>query len=224
MTVGVIVAMGKELALLLDILEAPAKTEAKGYEFYVGELGGCRVVAMQCGIGKVNAAIGATAMIEAFAPDCVINSGVAGGTGAAGILDLVLASQIAYHDVWCGPGTEWGEAAGCPRFFPGPEGCEELAASLGAKAGLIASGDIFVSREQDVKRILELYPEAIAVDMESAAIAQACWLKSVPMMCLRVVSDTPGQADNISQYANFWDDAPRHTFSAVKRLIMHLVK
>lgn len=222
MTVGVIVAMGKELALLLDILHAPQKAQAKGYECHVGELDGHRVVAMQCGIGKVNAAIGATALIEAFAPDLVINSGVAGGTGAAGILDLVLASGIAYHDVWCGPGTEWGQAAGCPRVFPGPEGCAELAESLGAKAGLVASGDIFVSREQDVRRILELWPEAIAVDMESGAIAQACWLAGVPMMCLRVVSDTPGQADNIAQYSNFWTDAPAHTFAAVKSLIAHL--
>ena len=146
--------MDSELNLLLPLLGDARALTVGAREFHTGRVGGHDIVVCRCGIGKVNAAIGATAMIEAFAPDCVINSGVAGGTGAAGILDLVLASRIAYHDVWCGPGTEWGEAAGCPRFFPGPEGCEELAASLGAKAGLIASGDIFVSREQDVELIL----------------------------------------------------------------------
>lgn len=223
MTIGIIVAMGKELNLLLQIVENPVLCESDGFKFYTGMIGDAKIVAMQCGIGKVNAAIGATALIEKFSPDCILNSGVAGGTGqGAKILDVVLAKEIAYHDVWCGPGTEWGQAAGCPPAFPCPADADALAAHLDAKAGMIASGDIFVSREEDVRRILSLYPSAIAVDMESGAIAQACFLKSVPMYCLRVVSDTPGQADNISQYANFWEDAPAHTFNAVKKLIEFL--
>lgn len=220
MTIGIIVAMGKELNLLLQIIEQPELREADGFKFYEGNIGSVRVVAMQCGIGKVNAALGANALIEKFHPNYILNSGVAGGTGqGAKILDVVLAKEIAYHDVWCGPGTEWGQAAGCPPAFPCPLDADTLAQKLGAKAGLIASGDIFVSREEDVQRILRLYPSAIAVDMESAAIAQVCFMKGVPMFCLRVVSDTPGQADNIAQYDNFWDDAPAHTFNAVKKLI-----
>lgn len=223
--IGIIVAMGKELRLLLELLQDASAVSAKGYEMHTGTIAGRRVVAMQCGIGKVNAALGALAMIETFHPDVIINSGVAGGTGAgAGVLDLVLADAIAYHDVWCGPGTQWGQAAGCPEAFACPADAPALAAKLGAKHGLIASGDIFVSREEDVRRILGLFPQAIAVDMESGAIAQACYLNGVPMLCLRVVSDTPGQADNISQYENFWDDAPRHTFQAINQLIQELSK
>lgn len=221
--IGIIVAMGKELKLLLELLGDARTVSAKGYEMHTGTIAGCPVVAMQCGIGKVNAALGTLAMIETFHPSMIINSGVAGGTGAgAGVLDLVLADAIAYHDVWCGPGTPWGQAAGCPEAFACPLDAKALAAKLGAKHGLIASGDIFVSREEDVKRILGLFPEAIAVDMESGAIAQTCFLQGVPMICLRVVSDTPGQADNISQYENFWDDAPRHTFQAITQLIQEL--
>ena len=218
--IGIIVAMGKELALMLEHVEDQRRLDVDGYTIYTGRVGGKEVAVMQCGIGKVNAALGARAMIERFNPSLVINSGVAGGTGSdAGILDIVVASQIAYHDVWCGPGTEWGEAAGCPAFFSCGIDAEAFAAEIGAKCGLIASGDIFVSRPEDVERILALYPHAKAVDMESAAIAQTCYLKGVPMVSLRVVSDTPGQADNISQYRNFWDDAPRGTFAAVSRLI-----
>lgn len=212
--------MQKELDLLLGVLDEYDNVEADGYVFYGGSIGDTEIVAMSCGIGKVNAALGTTALIYRFAPDVVINSGVAGGTGkGASILDVVLADRVAYHDVWCGPGTEWGEAAGCPRFFECPLPAEELAEKLGVKTGLVASGDIFVSRKEDIDRILALYPEAIAVDMESGAIAQACFRKGVPMYCIRVVSDTPGAADNISQYENFWTDAPRHTFEAVKQLI-----
>lgn len=212
--------MRKELDLLLSVLDEYDNVEADGYVFYGGRIGDAEIVAMSCGIGKVNAALGTMALIERFTPDVVINSGVAGGTGKdAGILDVVLAERIAYHDVWCGPGTEWGEAAGCPRFFECPQPAAELADKLGAKHGLVASGDIFVSRVEDINRILSLYPEAMAVDMESAAIAQTCFRNDVPMYCIRVISDTPGDADNISQYENFWNDAPRHTFEAVKHLI-----
>lgn len=223
--IGIIVAMGKELSLLLEHVERPQRCDVDGYVIYTGRVGGREVAVMQCGIGKVNAALGARALIEQFHPSLVINSGVAGGTGSdAGILDIVVASQIAYHDVWCGPGTEWGEAAGCPRFFGCGVDAEAFAAEIGAKCGLIASGDIFVSRAEDVERILALYPQAKAVDMESGAIAQVCHLKGVPMVSLRVVSDTPGQADNISQYENFWNDAPQGTFAAVSRLIEHYGK
>lgn len=223
MKIGIIVAMDKELKLLLGAVEDCSTATVNGFTFYSGAMDGRRVVAMKCGIGKVNAAIGTLTLIENFHPQVVINSGVAGGTGrGAGVLDLVIASEIAYHDVWCGPGTEWGEAAGCPRLFPCPIDAEKMAGQLGAKAGLIASGDIFVSREEDVRRILELYPQAMAVDMESAAIAQTCFLKGTPMIAMRVVSDTPDQADNISQYENFWSDAPEHAFEAVSRLVASL--
>lgn len=220
MKIGIIVAMDKELRLLLEAVEDCSSALVNGFTFYSGTMAGREVVAMKCGIGKVNAAIGTLTLIENFHPQIVINSGVAGGTGhGAGILDLVIASEIAYHDVWCGPGTEWGAAAGCPPVFPCPIDAGEMASALGAKAGLIASGDIFVSRAEDVERILGLYPQAIAVDMESAAIAHTCYLKGVPMLCLRIVSDTPGQADNIAQYDNFWSDAPAHAFEAVRRLV-----
>lgn len=217
--IGIIVAMQKELDLLLEIVSDCSMESINGFNFYLGRMGDTDVVVMTCGIGKVNAALGTAVMIDNYHPMAIVNSGVAGGTGAADILDVVLASEVAYHDVWCGPGTQWGEAAGCPARFVCPGDPKEIASVLGVKSGLVASGDIFVSREEDVKRILGLYPDAMAVDMESGAIAQTCYLRSVPMYCLRVVSDTPGAADNITQYENFWSDAPRHTFEAVHRLV-----
>jgi len=222
MKIAIIVAMGKELQLLLPLIEERTTAVVNGFEFHSGRMAGRDVVAMQCGIGKVNAAVGALTLVDIFHPSLVINSGVAGGTGAGpdapGILDVVLASGVAYHDVWCGPGTVPGEASGCPRVFPSPLPAG-TAERLGVRSGLIASGDIFVSRRDEVDHILELYPDAVAVDMESGAIAQVCYLKSVPYICMRVVSDTPGAADNIAQYENFWTDAPAATFGALQRLL-----
>ncbi|MBO5779941.1 MAG: 5'-methylthioadenosine/adenosylhomocysteine nucleosidase [Muribaculaceae bacterium] len=223
MNIGIIVAMDKELQLLLPLLQNLRETQIDDSTFYLGDNENNSVVIMKCGIGKVNAALSAGEMIRQFAPDLIINTGVAGGTGSqAKVLDVVVGSRIAYHDVWCGPGTEEGQAARCPRFF-------ESAASIAnlpclndnphIHHGLIASGDIFVSRVADVRRIKELYPDVLAVDMESAAIAHVCHLKSTPFFCLRIVSDTPGEADNIAQYDQFWEIAPRQSFEIINQVL-----
>lgn len=226
MKIGIIVAMGKELKLLLPLLEKSETIKVNDITFYQGVIGSNKVVAMQCGIGKVNAAIGTLTLINEFAPELVINTGVAGGTGAgAGIMDVVIGERIAYHDVWCGPGTEWGQAAGCPSFFTSSSALVALPmfdSDPTVRKGLIASGDIFVSRPEEVARFRELYPDVMAVDMESAAIAQVCYLRGVPFFVMRVISDTPGAADNIAQYENFWEKAPEHTFILLKSMLESL--
>lgn len=225
MTTGIIVAMDKELSLLKPLIENRHAESAGGYEFITGTVGGKPVCVMKCGIGKVNAALGAATMINAYHPGLIVNTGVAGGAGgAASILDVVAADRIAYHDVWCGPGTEEGDAAGCPRYFTPPREVLELEClnAEGVKKGLVCSGDRFICSAEEVKRIKSIYPDAMAVDMESAAIAHACHLAGVPFLCLRVISDTPGAADNIAQYENFWDDAPRHTFETLTALLRQL--
>lgn len=219
--------MGKELNLLLPLLtdRVEVETPLSRKTVYTGRIGAADVAAMQCGIGKVNSALVTSELIDMFHPDLVINTGVAGGTGETRVLDLVVGDKVAYHDVWCGPGTEWGEAAGCPRFFESaPQVCalESLSESRGVKHGLIASGDIFVSTPEEVARIRALYPQVMAVDMESASIAQTCYLRGVPFFVMRVVSDTPGGEDNIAQYNNFWDDAPRQTFDRLKSVLTEL--
>ncbi|MDE6652575.1 MAG: 5'-methylthioadenosine/S-adenosylhomocysteine nucleosidase, partial [Paramuribaculum sp.] len=121
MTIGIIVAMDKELQLLLPSISGICEETADGYTYYTGTIEGRNVCVTKCGIGKVNAAIGTLALINRFKPDLVINSGVAGGAGGgASVLDVVVADRIAYHDVWCGPGTSEGQAADCTAFFTPP--------------------------------------------------------------------------------------------------------
>ena len=222
MKIGIIVAMDKELALLLPLMADVSEISVNGFAFHTGKLAGHDIVACKCGIGKVNAAVGALTLIENFHPMMIINTGVAGGTGAtsepARVLDVVLASEIAYHDVWCGPGTVKGEAAGCPARFTCPLP-EDIRRQLSVKEGLLASGDIFVDNPDDLRRILDLYPDAKAVDMEAAALAQVCYIKNVPFVCIRVVSDTPGDGGNAAAYENFWQAAPERTFDEVEKLL-----
>ena len=228
MKIGVIVAMDKELQLLLPLLNGYETSQINGYTFHTGRIGKASIIAMKCGIGKVNAALGTATLIDNFAPALIINTGVAGGTGGnAGILDIVAGTRIAYHDVWCGPGTEWGDAAGCPRYFHTTQVVNSLPClheGDTVKHGLVCSGDIFVSDPEVVAHIRTLYPDVDAVDMESAAIAQVCYLRDIPFACIRVISDTPGADDNIAQYQNFWEDAPRHTFQTLSLVIEQLTE
>ena len=79
MRIGIIVAMSKELELLKPMLENMRVSESSGIKFYCGNIGHHKIAAMQCGIGKVNAAIGTVTMIDNYNPQLIINTGVAGG-------------------------------------------------------------------------------------------------------------------------------------------------
>ena len=160
-----------------------------------------------------------------FLPDYVINSGVAGGADlSVNVMDVVAGARVAYHDVWCGPESELGQVQGLPLYFEGSKRLLDLIPERGdIHRGVICSGDQFIDKMDDLKRIKGNFPEALAVDMESGAIAQVCYLNKVPFLALRVISDSPGAShDNTRQYLDFWTDAPRETFALVRDIINHL--
>lgn len=224
MNIGIIVAMQKELDLLLPKLERMSDVNLDDADFYCGQLGDHELVVHQCGIGKVNAAMGALTMIHNFTPDVVINTGVAGGADPeANIMDVVVGVRVAYHDAWCGPEVGWG-IQGLPQYF---EADEKVVAALpqrpDIKRGLICTGDKFIDTLDEVKAIKAKYPEALAVDMESGAIAQVCYRLQTPFMSLRVISDSPGAGrTNTVQYNDFWAEAPKHTFEIIRQLLLAL--
>lgn len=225
MKIGIIVAMHKELELLLPLLQNSEESRMGGCEFHRGKVGRHDVIAMQCGIGKVNAAIGTLTLVNSFLPDFVINSGVAGGADQSiSVMDVVAGARVAYHDVWCGPESELGQVQGLPLYFEGAKRLLDLVPDReGIHKGLICSGDQFIDTLDAVSRIKGNFPEALAVDMESGAIAQVCHLNKVPFLALRVISDSPGAShDNTRQYLDFWNDAPQETFNLVKDIITGL--
>lgn len=225
MRIAILVAMDKELSLLLHAMPEYKEEKIGENIYYRGEIGGKEVVAGKCGIGKVNSAIRTAALLREVKPDLVLNSGVAGGADASmSVGSVLIADKVAYHDVWCGPGTEYGAADGMPVYLmPDPESLDEakriFSDTDGIRYGLICSGDKFIHLAEEVKEIKGHFPEALAVDMESASIGQTCTMAGVPFLIVRVMSDTPGSGDNLSQYKNFWGEAPSKTFDCVRRLI-----
>ncbi len=223
MTIGIIVAMSKELGLILPLLTDPSERQQGGITFHTGRIGSHDIVAMECGIGKVNAAIGAVLLAQIFSPQLIINTGVAAGAGpGVSVMDTVVATSLVHHDFWC-IGEEWGHIPGSPRFLPALTFADLLPQSPSLKYGMIASGELFISRREEVDTILSRFPDVKAIDMESAAIAQVCERMGIDFFCMRVISDSPWTSDdNATQYTDFWADAPRHSFSLVKQLLENL--
>ncbi len=186
----------------------------------------------KCGIGKVNAALGAQRMINEFRPDVIISSGCAGGNGDdINIQDVIVGSEVTYHDVYCGKAidetTVYGQVQGLPvRYTPDPYLLEKAfnlqTSSINLHQGLIVTGDWFVDTKEKMRSIIDKFPEAKAVDMESCAIAQTCYINQVPFISFRVISDIPLRDTDASQYHDFWNTIADNSFQITKTFVESL--
>ena len=232
MKIGIITAMSMEHEQVVRLLNEKKEYTGGPFSFTVGQAGGNTLVLMQCGIGKVNAAAGAVELISRFQPDCIISTGVAGGIDAClKVMDVVASSHIVYHDVWCGEGNEYGQVQGLPTFFTGNEALLQCARSLTPEAegmtihsGLICSGDKFITDRAELDYIKGRFPQGLAVDMESGAIAQVCHLYKVPFISFRIISDTPGSDEHWQQYTNFWGTIAERSFGITHQFLHALPK
>ena len=213
--IGIIVAMDKELRQLQQLFSDE------------------QVRVVKCGIGKVNAALGAQRLINEFRPDCIISSGCAGGNGDdIEVQDVVVSSELTYHDVYCGTAidnkTQYGQVQGMPARYQADAHLLMAARELQAESqialheGLIVTGDWFVDSREKMRSIVEKFPDAKAVDMESCAIAQTCWLNQVPFISFRVISDIPLRDTDASQYHHFWETIADHSFQITKSFVEKL--
>lgn len=218
MKIGIIVAMDKELQQLQQVFE------------------GSNVIIRKSGIGKVNAALGAQQMILDSRPDVIISSGCAGGNGDnINVQDVVVSNELVYHDVYCGTAidnsTQYGQVQGMPARYQADPTLLSKALSLqdsGSKiqdsgitlhAGLIVTGDWFVDSKEKMRQIVEKFPDARAVDMESAAIAQTCYIHKVPFISFRVISDVPLRDSHASQYHDFWSRIADQSFHLTRTFV-----
>ena len=213
------------------MLDRVAKREENNIEYLVGYVGKNEIILRQCGIGKVNAAVGTAELIRSFAPDAIVSTGVAGGIDTSlDVMDVVVSSSIVYHDVWCGMGCEYGQIQGMPAVFAADEKLCGVAESLNGDpenitrihVGLICTGDQFITSRDELDKIKSNFPAGLAVDMESAAIAQTCHIYGVPFVSFRIISDTPGVDKHIEQYENFWGEMANRSFGVTRSFLSKL--
>ena len=193
-----------------------------------------KVILQKSGIATVNAAIQAVEMIRQYKPDCIISSGCAGGNGDdINLQDVVVSSELTYHDVYCGKAiddtTVYGQVQGLPvRYQADPyllQKAQQLSIvnyQLSIHPGLIVTGDWFVDTKEKMREIIGHFPDAKAVDMESAAIAQTCLIYKVPFISFRVISDIPLRDTDASQYHDFWSTIAEKSFQVTKTFVESL--
>ena len=228
MKIGIIIAMDKEFRRISELLDGLDVELDGGRKFVTGTLGENVLVLHQCGIGKVNAAIGASEMIRRYNPDLLVSTGCAGGGRTdMEVMDIVASTELAYHDVYCGEAmgkTIYGQVQGMPARYSSPSDLVEKAKSVSPRvhAGLIVTGDWFVDSKEKMREIVSHFPEAAAVDMESAAIAQTCHIYGIPFISFRGISDIPLKDTNAAMYHDFWNTVADNSFDTTREFLLRI--
>ena len=226
---AIVSAMQQELGAVLALMPDESKVMVAGREFWAGHLHGHDVVAVLSRIGKVAAATTAAVLIERFHVDRIVFTGVAGGL-APGVQrgQVVVAESFLQHDLDASPIFPRYEVPlyGMSRFATDAVLTDNLAAAAQralpgthVHRGLVVSGDRFVATTAESRALQEALPEALAVEMEGAAIAQVCHDFGVPFCAVRTISD---RADDEAHgdFLQFIEDvASRHSAAIVEALL-----
>lgn len=230
MKIGIIGAMEEEVELLRGSLENVTTEEIANCEFTSGTYKGQDVILLKSGIGKVNAAMSTTLLLQKYQPDVVINTGSAGGfdqnleVGA-----IVISDEVRHHDVDVTAfGYEMGQVPQMPAAFRSDAALMELAEKaveeVGEHAyavGLIATGDSFMNDPVRVETVRGHFPDMKAAEMEAAAVAQVCHQFGVPFVVIRALSDIAGKESDIS-FDEFLPVAAKHSTDIVLNVIERL--
>ena len=224
--IAIIGAMDAEISGLISRLEE-ASVEKQGWlTFNTGRLLGKTVAIAKCGIGKVFASMCAEAMIVKYSPKLLINTGVGGAlAGEISPTDIVIASELCQHDMDTSAlGDEVGLVSGINKIYFESDGravkiLSDAADKLGYKyhIGRIATGDRFVA-DFGTKKLIKDRFNAMACEMEGAAVAQVATVNEVPFAVIRAISDSAdGEAS--MEYMRFLPVAAERSLALTLELI-----
>ena len=249
MTLAIMSALLDEQRGVLAQLSNPQKVQRAGRTFWCGQWCGHEVVLALTKVGKVAAATTTTALIEAFGVDRVVFTGVAGGIGAGvGVGDVVVANAFIQHDMDSSPLFARYEI---PLYGRASMACDAHLTALLLEAahaglagvgshflneerlkaptlhsGLIASGDRFVSSAMDAGQVLKGLQmagfEALAVEMEGAAVAQVCHDYGVPFAAVRAISDRADDGAHVDFTAFVTQVASPYALAIVSQFVKML--
>ena len=229
---GIIGAMDVEVATLKEKMENKQVHTIAGSQYCEGKLEGMDAVVVQCGVGKVNAALCAQILCSCFGVTHIVNTGIAGSLNAQlDIGDFVISSDAVHHDM---DATNFGYPM-CQ--VPGlsvlafaadqmlvEQACEaaETAHPGHVRIGRVATGDQFVA-EKALKEKIIANTGALCTEMEGAAIAHTAWKNSVPFVIIRAISD---KADDSAQmdYPTFEAAAARRCAQVTRSLAKRLAE
>lgn len=229
--IGIIGAMDEEVAKVKELMDKIEIKTVADMEFFQGFLGDCEVVAVRCGIGKVNAALCSQILVDCYHVTAMINTGIAGSLrNEINIGDVVLSTDALHHDMDAGG---FGYAPGqIPRMdvlaFQADRHlletakfcCEKYIPEIGVHTGRIVSGDQFISDKEKKQWLVDTFG-GYCTEMEGAAIAQAAYLNRIPFLIIRAISDKADDTAHMD-YAEFEAAAIRHSVKLLTAMIGEL--
>ncbi len=226
--IGIMGAMKAEIDSILKEVTDLEEMKLSVRTFYKGKINEKDVVIVLTGIGKVNAAITTTLLIEKFAVKHIINIGVAGGQNGVKHRDIVISKEVLYHDVDVTafeskyvrgqiPGSD-------PLFYADATLLQKTKKILNSlhldyKIGKIASGDQFVHSKQTIALVNDLYPDIYAVEMEAGAIAHTATIYNIPFIIYRSISDLIEDETQGIDFYKFLQEASNNAAHVLKELI-----
>lgn len=230
MLVGIIGAMELEVRVLKELMENPRSEKISSVDFFSGTINEVSAVVAVAGVGKVNAAVCAQTMILKYSPDIIINVGVAGGlSGDFRIGDIAVADCVVEHDMdTTAIGDEKGFISGINMVKMPCDAAladmmmkaSEVVGGISAKRGLIASGDQFISTQEQRNGIIN-YFGAIAAEMEGGSIGHVCVMNGVPFGVLRAISDGAND-DSHMDYPAFAKMAAENSVKIILELLKNI--
>lgn len=222
--------MEEEVELLRKSLENAQAETIANCEFTTGTYQGQEIVLLKSGIGKVNAAMSTTILLQHFKPELVINTGSAGGFDKdLEVGSIVISDEVRHHDVDVTAfGYEMGQVPQMPAAFQSNPELMELAEKavseledLPYAIGLIATGDSFMNDPERVESVRSHFPEMKAAEMEAAAVAQVCYQFDTAFVVIRALSDIAGKESSVS-FDEFLPKAAEHSTKIVLRVVERL--
>lgn len=230
MLVGIIGALESEVQALKQLMDKADIDSISSIDFYKGNIDGVDTVVAAAGVGKVNAAICAQTMILKYSPDLVVNIGAAGGLdGDFKIGDIAVADFVVEHDMdTSAMGDPKGLISGIDMvYLPCDKEISDImmnavsaAGNIKAKRGVIASGDQFISTQEQRNRIIEDF-HAIAAEMEGASIGHVCVMNNVRFGVLRAISDGANN-DSVIDYPAFEKMAVENSIKIILELLKNI--
>ncbi|MCU5222742.1 MULTISPECIES: 5'-methylthioadenosine/adenosylhomocysteine nucleosidase [Bacillus] len=224
MKFGIIGPSEDEIMPFIEEMTDKEITNLAMLTFYSGKYENVEVVALYCGVCKVNAAIATQILIDKFDVTHIIVTGVAGAIDKVlKIGDTVISTEIAYHDVDEGILTEyhpWMESV----YFKTDSTLLELSREViennqfiqNIYFGKVVTGEAFISESGRVEIISKYNP--LCVDMETASIAHVCYANTIPFLAVRSITDTE-EASGIEVFEDNCVSASHHSIHFVKKLL-----
>ncbi|QCI15899.1 5'-methylthioadenosine/adenosylhomocysteine nucleosidase [Buchnera aphidicola] len=197
MKIGIIGAINQEIKIIQKKIQIHTKKEIANYIIYIGKFNKNDIFLIKSGIGKVCASIATVLLINLYKPNIIINTGSAGSLNSSlAIGDVIVPKKVCYYDVdLTNFGYTIGQIPQYPEKFIINKKIYNFLESifekyqLKFKKKLIITGDSFIRKDERILKLKNKFPSAIAVEMESAAIAQVCYEFNIPLIIVKSISD-----------------------------------